>query len=223
MSTSDDELRDVDAPPAARPDVEARATIHRALDYCQELVRHPSMDKDTKAMLGIAGVGALSLFALRGSVELADEIKERYQPRGTELDDVEALARVIESEASTHTLREQVAVAWAVRNRAHAHKRSIAQLVCTPTCGHQGKHRPFSSARPATDLARDIAAAVLRAPEAQDPTHGAIAILEPALYAREYLDGKHRLSLDELRAEWRKRDHLQPVGTVGRWELWRHA
>lgn len=218
MTASDD--RPPAWPPA--PDEDARTTINRAFDYCQAIVRHPGMNKDTKALLGIAGVGAMSLLALRGSVDFSDEIKERHQPRGTGLDDVEALARVIESEASTHTLRERVAIAWAVRNRAAHHKKTIAQLVCTPTCGHQ-RGRPFSSARPATDQARDIAEVVLSAPQSQDPTHGAIAILEPQLYEREYLEGKHRHSLDELRAEWRQRDHLRSIGMVGRWELWGRA
>ena len=202
------------------PYEDARITINRALVYCESIARYPGMNNDIKALLGIAGVGAMSLLALRGSVDIPEDVMQQTEPREPEIDDVEALARVIESEASNHTLREKVAVAWVVRNRAAYHKKTIAKLVCTPTCGPQ-RGRPFSSARPATVQARDIAYVVLSAPQSEDPTHGAIAILEPELYEREYRQGKHRLSLDELRAKWRERDHLQSLGMVGRWELWR--
>lgn len=225
MSERDDELlRVVRALPPAPEEEDARATIHRALDYCQALARHPGMNKDTKALLGITGVGALSLLALRGSIEFSDEIKARQQPRGADLDETEALARVIASEVGSHSLKEQVAVAWAVRNRARGHHPraiSIAQLVCSPRCGPQ-RGRPFSSARPATDETRQVAAVVLESTQDQDPTHGALAFFEPVLMDKLFLDGAVNYNSDQLRAKWRA-DRLRKVGSVGRVELWGRA
>jgi spore germination cell wall hydrolase CwlJ-like protein len=199
-----------------------RATINNALDLASALARTPHMDTQSKVLLGLTGIGALSLYALRGSIQFAPDVDQPRQPRTSDIDDVEALARVIESEVGSYTLREKVVVAWAVRNRARARHESIARLVCSPTCGHQAG-RTFSSYQQATADTRGIARVVVDADQADDPTHGAWAILEPALYEREYLAGKHKLSLDELRAQWEHRDKLRVFGTVGRIELWGHA
>jgi len=233
MSTDDDdtgaqapEILENGPPLLARVLDEAddpRATINNAIDFAGALARAP-MNTDSKVLLGITGIGALSLYALRDSIGFAPGVGERKQPRGSEMDDVEALARVIQSEVGgkRYTLREKVVVAWAVRNRAQARHVSIARLVCTPTCGHQ-RGRTFSSYQEATDETRQIARVVVDADQADDPTHGAWSFLEPSLYEREYLDGKHTKSLAELRAEWQQRDKLRPVGTVGRIELWGRA
>ena len=63
-------------------------------------------------------------------------------------DEVDALARVITSEADGYSEVERTAIAWCVRNRARKRGTSIAKLVCTPTCGPCCHGRPFSSARP---------------------------------------------------------------------------
>src|SRR5207245_2471964 len=76
---------------------------------------------------------------------------------------------------------EQTAVAWAVRNRARRRHVSIAQLVCSPTCGPQGPTRPFSSAQAATAHARQLARYVLSQLQSADPTGGAWSFIEPEL------------------------------------------
>lgn len=211
----------------ALTETDPRATINDAFDYVAAVMRAP-VDNETKALLGIAGVGALSAWALRDSLSFAPP--GGAEPRESEIDDEEALARVIASEVDGHaldghpyTLAEKVAVAWAVRNRAHARHVTIAHLVCRPTCGPQ-LGRPFSSARPATNESRSIARVVLDAQQSADPTRGAHTFMEPDLVNRLYLDGARGYSTDAdgVRARWRA-DHLRQYGTVGHIELWGRA
>jgi hypothetical protein len=142
------------------------------------------------------------------------------RPRADELTETEALARVITSEADGHTLAERAAVGWAVRNRARKRRTTIAKMVCTPECGSCCDGRPFSSARPAKDRDRELAAYILAAPDEMDPTGGASAILEPALQDRLAAAGTagHRPS-EDVRRRWAASGQKY-LGTVGRWELW---
>lgn len=214
----------------ALTETDPRATINDAFDYVGAVMRAP-VDKETKALLGIAGVGVLSAWALRDSLSFGPDVPgQGHQPRESEITDEGALARVIASEVGGHaldgnayTLAEKVAVAWAVRNRAHARRVSIAHLVCSPTCGPQF-HRTFSSARPATAESRSIARVVLDAQQSADPTHGAHAFMEPDQVDRLYLDGARGYGTDAngIRARWRA-DHLRQYGTVGHIELWGRA
>ena len=136
-------------------------------------------------------------------------------------DEVDALARVITSEASSYSEAERLAIAWTVRNRARRRGVSILQLVCSPTCGRQGPARPFSSARRASDVNRTLARRVLAAPQSEDPTHGAIAFFEPRV--QDQLVAQHypgyRLTSSEVRAKWEREGQKQKA-TVGRFELW---
>jgi hypothetical protein len=211
----------------ALTETDPRATINDAFDYVAAVMRAP-VNNETKALLGIAGVGALSAWALRGSLSFAPT--GGAEPRESEIDDEEALARVIASEVGgralggqPYTLAEKVAVAWAVRNRARARRVSIAHLVCSPTCGPQ-RGRTFSSARPATDETRDIARVVLEAQQLTDPTGGAYSFMEPDQIDRLYLDGApgYTHDADGVRAQWRA-DHQRRYGTVGHIELWGRA
>ena len=141
---------------------------------------------------------------------------------GTEVtEDVEALARVITSEANGYSERERIASAWTVRNRARKRGVSIAQLVCSPTCGPCCQGRPFSSARAATDANRAVAEHVLTAPQWEDPTFGATAFFEPAVQDRLVAQGHggYRFTSDQLRERWR-RDGQRRISTVGAFELW---
>jgi spore germination cell wall hydrolase CwlJ-like protein len=137
-------------------------------------------------------------------------------------EDQEALARVIASEVGRGTEAERAAVGWTVRNRARRRSVSIARLVCHPACGPQweaeGKLRPFSSARDASEADRWLAAGILAASD--DPTKGAIAFIEPAL--QDELAAAKRLGhrpYREVRAKWIA-DGMKPIGQVGRFELW---
>ncbi|MCC6997105.1 MAG: hypothetical protein IT370_21000 [Deltaproteobacteria bacterium] len=140
-------------------------------------------------------------------------------PAFAEMDERTALARVIRSEAGSHTAAEQRAVAWVVRNRAKKRGMSIARLVCYPTCGPQGKARPFSSrvAPRAAELA--LAAEVLAQHPAEDPTGGAWDAFEPALQDQLVREGRpgYRKTAAEVRRDWTR--HSDFYGRVGHWEL----
>lgn len=137
------------------------------------------------------------------------------------LNDVEALARVVTSEANGYSEAERIAIAWTVRNRARKRGVSIAKLVCSPKCGPCCDVRPFSSAREATAANRELARRVLAAPSPTDPTNGATAFFEP--HVQDVLVSQnrpgYRFTSDQLRQRWR-RDGQQPHGTVGAFEFW---
>jgi hypothetical protein len=156
---------------------------------------------------------------------------ETGQPVYFAADDVEALGRVITSEANRYTLAERTAIAWTVRNRAQKRKQSIVRLVCSP-CGPQGPGRPFASSRAATAENVALARAVLAAPQSDDPTGGATAFFEPAVQDRLVLTNRrliaqgqppkyrgYRRMADEVRAEWQRGGQRQ-LATVGAFELW---
>lgn len=132
----------------------------------------------------------------------------------------EALARVIRSESGSYTEPEREAIGWLTRNRAIYAKKTIAQLVCNPTCGHGGHGRWASSAQ--TPTAADLALAdkILTSPQSADPTYGAIDSFEPALQDKLLArgDGGYHLSADQVRQQWLKSYDLYEV--VGHWELY---
>jgi hypothetical protein len=136
-------------------------------------------------------------------------------------DDVEALARVITSEADGYSEAERTAIAWAVCNRARKRGVSIAQLVCWPACGPCCNGRPFSSARDATPTNRELARRVLATSPSKDPTGGATAFFEPRV--QDQLVAEHRkgyrFKSEQLRERW-AREGQQRRRTVGAFEFW---
>jgi hypothetical protein len=159
----------------------------------------------------------------------APELVRLELPRAEDLSDEEALARVLASEVSRHTLPERLAVAWAVRNMAQKTRKRIADLVCTPTCGQQGDRigsgrndrRRFSSARAPSQADRELARKVLAMPLTEDPTKGATHFFEPELLDRLHASGHPRIkhNSESLRRQWAGRGERK-VATVGRIELW---
>jgi hypothetical protein len=135
-------------------------------------------------------------------------------------DDVEALARVVTSEAGDSSAAERTAIAWTVRNRARKQGTTVAQLVCTP-CGRQEAGRPFSSARAASVIDRALARRVLTAAPASDPTRGATTFFEPKLQDRLVAQGfpGYRLRAAAVRTKWRN-EGLTLLFTVGKFEFW---
>lgn len=140
---------------------------------------------------------------------------------GERLDETEALARVITSEANGYSEAERVAIAWTVRNRARKRGVSIAKLVCSPTCGPCCEGRPFSSAREATAANRAVARRVLAEPQAGDPTRGATAFFEPRVQDQLVAEKRpgYRFTSDQLRQRW-SREGQGHRGTVGAFEFW---
>jgi hypothetical protein len=137
------------------------------------------------------------------------------------ISEVEALARVITSEANGYSEAERTAIAWAVRNRARKRHVSIAKLVCSPTCGPCCQGRPFSSARDATAINRELARRVLAAAASRDPTSGATAFFEPRVQDKLVAEQRpgYRFTSSELRQRWR-REGQTPRVSVGAFEFW---
>ncbi len=96
------------------------------------------------------------------------------------VDEVEALARVIRSEAGTGSAQQRLHVAWATRNLAASRGQTIAEMACSP-CGPQQEGRPVSSSQRATEADRELARHILAAPRALDATGGATHFVNPAL------------------------------------------
>jgi hypothetical protein len=141
-------------------------------------------------------------------------------------DDVDALGRVITSEADRYSERERRAIGWTVRNRARRRGVSIARLVCYPSCGAQGPigkgypARPFSTARAATAKNLALAREILAAPQSDDPTGGALAFFEPKVQDLLVQQGRpgYRLTANDVREKW-IREGQQQRGTVGAFEF----
>ena len=94
--------------------------------------------------------------------------------------EVEALARVIRSEAGIEPLHYRLHVAWATRNLAAERGQTIVEMACSP-CGDQGAGRPVSTRFRPTDADRALAAHVLSTPRKLDPTGGASHFINPRL------------------------------------------
>lgn len=157
--------------------------------------------------------------------------------------EVEALARVIASEAGSGTLAEQKAVGWTVRNRFRGKSIYEGEF---PWRSQKGSNPPFASARPASESHRKLAAEILAASQSQDPTGGATSFFEPRMqdaFAKagemaragetgdRVIDGvkltditrfkNYKKNADEIRKSWGNGSAL--YATAGRFEFWGSA
>lgn len=95
--------------------------------------------------------------------------------------EVEAMARIIASEAGSRSRSEQLAVGWTARNRFTERGKSIYAMQY-PWREQKGSNPPFSSRQPATAATRALAREILSAPSTDsDPTGGATGFFEPVL------------------------------------------
>jgi hypothetical protein len=147
--------------------------------------------------------------------------RHTVEPGPTIHDDTEALARVIRSEAGIRPMVERVHVAWATRNLAASRDQTIAEMACSP-CGKQGPGRPVASGQDALDVDRDLAAAILAAPQLADPTGGASHFINPAvqeLMAKRGVSGYRTYA--QVRRLWRKRYGWKPLYRLSpQLEMW---
>lgn len=104
---------------------------------------------------------------------------------GRTSEDYEALARAIESELGGRPREEQVAAAWAMRNRADDAPSGMTVAALLAPGGEYGPARKTggfcSTRRVPTDAARAVASEVLDASAETDPTGGAVDFWVPAL------------------------------------------
>jgi hypothetical protein len=113
--------------------------------------------------------------------ELPPEVQEQApESSGIPLvvEEVEALARVIASEAGSGTLAEQKGVGWTVRNRFRGKSIRAGEF---PWRAQKGSNPPFSSARPPSAPHVTLAGDILRAAQSSDPTGGATSFFEPRM------------------------------------------
>lgn len=157
-------------------------------------------------------------------------------------DDVEALARVIDSEARSESAAVRRAIGWVVRNRFRGLGKSIYSVEY-PWREQKGSDPPFASARPASDGTYALAREILAADQSDDPTGGATSFFEPKLQdvlvqagalARagetglRVIDGvkisditrfkSYKKTADVIRKSWSKGSALYAV--AGPFELW---
>ena len=105
------------------------------------------------------------------------------------IDEVEALARVIRSEAGIEPMTYRLHVAWATRNLAAERGQTILKMACSP-CGEQNARRPVSTRIAPTDSDRVLAKHVLEMPRSLDPTGGASHYINPRLQDRLARSGR---------------------------------
>jgi len=154
---------------------------------------------------------------------------------GPHPDDVEALGRVLASEAGAarYSRAERVAIGWAVRNRAARNDATVYALLAPLGREQRGSDPPMSTAQLATAADYATAREVLTAPKTSDPTHGAGAFFEPDVqtiavergrlyrsdpqrYAAYARFAKYRRTVDEIRASWGRM-----LARIGRFEFYR--
>lgn len=157
--------------------------------------------------------------------------------------ETEALARVIASEAGSGTAAEQAAIGWTVRNRFRGKSIYAKEF---PWREQKGDDPPFSSARPASDSHRKLAANIIEADQSADPTGGATSFFEPRMqdaFAKagamaragetgsRVIDGvkisditrfkAYRKSAEDIRRSWS--NGSAEYATAGRFEFWGSA
>jgi len=157
--------------------------------------------------------------------------------------EVEALARVIGSEAGNGTSAEQRAIGWTVRNRFRGKSIYDGEF---PWRSQKGSNPPFASARPASDAHRKLAREILSTNQSQDPTGGSTSFFEPRMQDAFYkagamarsgetgsrnIDGvpisditrfkNYNYDAKALREKWLKGSALYAI--AGRFEFWGSA
>ena len=195
-----------------------------------------------------AGTGYLVYRALKDDTgEPAAPLPAPAPTGGSGIDandnEVEALARVIASEAGSGTDAEKKAIGWTVRNRFRNKSIYASEF---PWRSQKGSNPPFASARPATEASRALARQILAADQSEDPTGGATSFFEPRMqdaFAKagamaragetgdRVIDGvkitditrfkNYKKDANQIRDSWGKGSTL--YANAGRFEMWGSA
>lgn len=136
----------------------------------------------------------------------------------------EALGRVLQSEAGSHTLAERIAIGWAVRNAVRRSGGTIRSKIYP--WGKQGvrlgpnlPRRPWSSREEANAENAALAGAILDG-KYPDPVGGAHRYFEPAVQDKLVgKDPRYQYSAKGIRSKWLA-EGMELYATVGRWEFY---
>lgn len=181
---------------------------------------HEDAPAPAPAVLAPATTSYWQVFGLADVPGLAAEEAERRQ-RAREMH-IEALARILASEAGTASPTITRIVAWIARNRSILiHKPMRTMAAPDGRWGPITAVRPMASSQPATEATRAVAAAVLAAPQAEDPTGGATHGFNMPLQDRLAEKGLVTNDAAAVIRIWEDHYGLQQLGRVEAWVLYR--
>jgi len=135
---------------------------------------------------------------------------------------IEALARMISSEAGTQPDDIKLLVGWIARNRSISIRRSMAEMGApNGAWGPITDKRPFSTSQPATNETRTLAREILDSPQRLDPsggaTHGFNRVLQDELARRGDVANDSAAVIDI----WTRYHRLTKIKDHGSWTLYR--
>lgn len=134
---------------------------------------------------------------------------------------IEALARIIASEAGPTTRAVKRAIGWLARNRSLLiHQPMLEMAAPGGEWGVIAGLRPMASSQLATLDSRTIAEAVLAAPQKHDVTNGATHGFDAVLQDRLAEQGITNQDAKGIRTLWRQHYGLERIGQIAAWELY---
>lgn len=171
---------------------------------------------DTTAVLANAAAGYWHAFALQEASD-ADEA-EAARRREARDANIEALARVMASEAGMMSRNAKRTIAWIARNRSLLTEQTLCELVAPDgRWGPVSATRPFSSAQPADRELLGLASEILAAPQASDLTGGATHGFHSVLQDRLAAQG---LAVNDARAVMRRWESVYGLTRIGHFDDW---
>ena len=162
--------------------------------------------------------------AERGSRDPRSYWQQRSIASNERTAQVEALARMVASEAGTQPDELKRLIAWMARNRANWLHRPLAQLGAPRgDWGPIAVDRPFATDQPATAIERTLASAVLDQPQARDPSNGATHGFHRGMQNQLAHRGHVQHDGDAIHQIWTRQFHLQPILEIGPWTFYRSS
>ncbi|MCG8419730.1 MAG: hypothetical protein MJE77_17495 [Proteobacteria bacterium] len=135
---------------------------------------------------------------------------------------IEALARIIASEAGTQPDQIKRMVAWMARNRSNWLHRPLAELGAPGgEWGPVAVDRPFATDQPATAVERTLAESVLNAGQGSDPCHGATHGFHRRLQDQLARRGRVQHDSEAVIRIWTQHYRLEPAMEIGPWIFYR--
>lgn len=137
---------------------------------------------------------------------------------------VEALGRILASQAHTQSDQVRRAVAWMARNRSSWLRRPLAELGAPGgEWGPIADRRPFATDQPATAIERTLADAVLEAPQSRDPSKGATHGFHRGWQDQLARRGHVQHDSDAIHHIWTTHFDLEPTLELESWTFYRSS